>query len=140
MGSTYGMTFARAQLQRGNPDAALEAADKDVVERATSPEPHYDRACALEELERYDECLVSYERALVLNVTDKTLDPFMLDDAYFSALVAASKATPGPKAAALFARYAEICPNGEHLNDAKEWKARALGQLPSTLDKTKALG
>jgi tetratricopeptide (TPR) repeat protein len=134
------MTFARAQLQRGNPDAALEAADKDVIERDASPEPHFDRACALEELERFEESIAAYERALVLNLSDKTLDPFMLDDAYFSALVTASKSTPGQAAATLFARYAEICPNGGHLQDAQEWKQRALGRLPSTLDKTKALG
>lgn len=140
MSSTYGKTFARAHLERGDAEAALEAADQDLAQRPNSPEPHFDRACALEELEQFDASVEAYERSVVLNRTDKTLDRFMLDDAYFSALVNAATNGTQVDPAAWFSRYEVACPDGAHVAEAQEWRQRALGNLPSTLDKTKALG
>jgi tetratricopeptide (TPR) repeat protein len=136
------MSFARDQIERGDGDAALLAADDDVAARPTAPDAHYDRASALELLENYPASIEAYEHAIALNTEAKQVDGFMLDDAYFSALVAASRAETGDsaKAAAWFARYPSHSPAGAHLRDAEEWSRRALGVLKSTLDKTQTLG
>jgi tetratricopeptide (TPR) repeat protein len=136
------MSFARDHIERGDGDAALASADEDIAARPAAPDAHYDRASALELLENYPDSIEAYEHAIALNAEAKQIDGFMLDDAYFSALVAASRATVGDpaKAAAWFARYPSHSPTGAHLRDAEEWSKRALGVLTSTLDKTQALG
>lgn len=142
MGGGYGMTFAAGLIDQGKYEEAIVAATKALEGGDVGPEPFADRAAALDGLERYAEAAEEYERALVLNVTHRCLDQDVLDDAYFSALVAAAKDDAESSAAAgvqRLDRYASAMPRGRHVVDAGDWKKRLKGEMPSLLDKTKEM-
>ena len=64
----------------------------------------------------------------------------MLDDAYFSAALAAARSEAnGNLAQALLRldRYREVWPEGAHVLESRDWQKRLRGELPSLLDKTK---
>ena len=95
---------------------------------------------ALDMLERYAEAADAFERAFELDVAGD-LDRLELDDGYFSAALAAGRdeATRGDvsKAAARLDTYVSRFPLGNHVAEAKTWKARMRGEMPSLLDKTR---
>ncbi len=142
MAGRYGMSFAKKNIEEGDYDDAVAAATAAIEGGDQGPEPLFDRATAYELLERYEEAASDFEAAIARNTAVKELDPFVLDDAYFSALVAGAKqiAASDPRAAvAHLDRYARMCPGGAHLVDAEEWQRRVTGALPSLLDKTKPI-
>ena len=136
MSQTYGKSFAKGHIDRGEYDEAVAAATKAMEAKANDPEPHFDRGSAYDLLERHAEAVVDFERAIELNRVVSELDAFALDDAYFSAVLAAAKKEPVADAKKRLVRYREMLPEGEHLEDSKTWEKRLANELPSLLDKT----
>lgn len=142
MAGRYGMSFAKKHIEEGDYEEAVAAATAAIEGGDASPEPLFDRATAHELLEQYAEAVRDFEAAIARNRVTKELDPFVLDDAYFSALVAAAKQTgerDAREAMTLLDRYGKTCPDGGHLADARDWQKRLRGEMPSLLDKTKPL-
>ncbi len=134
------MSFAKKAIEQGDYDEAVVAATNAIEGGDGGPEPLFDRATALELLERYDEAVEDFERAIRHNLTEKVLDPFVLDDAYFSALLAAARAEgDGSRGATKLLRYAAVLPEGAHQADVRDWQKRLRGEMPSLLDKTRQL-
>ncbi len=135
------MSFARDLVERGDYEEAIEAATKAIEGGDATPEPLFDRARANELLERFPEALDDFEGAIRKNLARKEMSPFELDDAYFSAVVAASRAVSAAEGVKVLARYrafvAEHQTDGAHVRESLEWAARLEGRLPSLLDKTK---
>lgn len=134
----YGRSFVQELIDDGETEQALEEADKAVSERPEQALAHFDRASALEALERGADAIPAYEKALACNDNERTVEGFVLDDAYFSALVEAAQLLGSkPDAIALVSRYRTHAPSGAHLGEVAEWEARFAGRAPSLLDKTK---
>jgi tetratricopeptide (TPR) repeat protein len=136
MAGRYGMSFAKGHIEKGDYEEAVEAASKDIADGNAGPEPLFDRATALDFLERHAEAVTDFESAIKLNQTEKELDPFSLDDAYFSALLAAAR---GARDAAMLERYRALLPEGGHVAESRDWQKRLRGEMPSLLDRTKDL-
>jgi tetratricopeptide (TPR) repeat protein len=142
MGGRYGMSFAKKHIEDGDYEAAITAATEAIDGGDKGPEPLFDRATAYELVERYIEAVVDFEKAIEMNRAEKELDPFVLDDAYFSATLAAAKKevkSDLKKALGRLDRYRELLPEGAHVAESKDWQKRLKGEMPSLLDKTKDL-
>ena len=142
MAGRYGMSFAKKHIEEGDYEEAVKAATDALAGGDESPEHFVDRATAYDLLERHAEAVVDFELAIQKNNAEKELDPFLLDDAYFSAALAAARAeakTDLKKALARLDRYREVMPEGAHVVESRDWQKRLKGELPSLLDKTKAL-
>lgn len=142
MAGRYGMSFAKKHIEQGEYEEAIASATDEIEGGNAAAEPLFDRATAYELCERYAEAVADYERAIERNRNDKELDPFVLDDAYFSAALAAARAeamTKLQQALGRLDRYRELWPDGNHVAESRDWQRRLRGELPSLLDKTKAL-
>ena len=136
------MSFAKKFIEDGEYDEAIAAATKSIEEGDTGPEPLFDRATAYDLAERYLEAVTDFEAAIAKNGAEQEIDPFTIDDAYFSALLAASRKeaeSDVAKGVVLLQRYVQNAPKGEHLGDCHDWQKRLKGEMPSLLDKTKNL-
>jgi tetratricopeptide (TPR) repeat protein len=136
------MSFAKKHIEEGDYEEALLAATTAIEGGDHGPEPLFDRGTANELLERYAEAVADFERAIEKNNAEKELDPFVLDDAYFSALLSAAQAEAKAdlkKALARLDRYREVLPDGAHQTESRDWQKRLKGELPSLLDKTKSV-
>jgi tetratricopeptide (TPR) repeat protein len=134
------MSFAKKHIEQGDYEEAIAAATEEIEGGNSGPEPLFDRGTAYELSERWAEAVADFEQAIEKNRAEKELDPFMLDDAYFSAALAAARAeatTNLPQALARLDRYRELWPEGAHLFESRDWQKRLRGELPSLLDKTK---
>jgi tetratricopeptide (TPR) repeat protein len=142
MAGRYGMSFAKDLIEQGDYEEAIVAATRAIEEGEAGPEPLFDRGTANELAEHFDAAVTDFEAAIAKNRAAKELDPFMLDDAYFSALLAAARhdaeADVG-RGVTRLDRYAKTIPDGAHLKDVSDWQKRLRGELPSLLDKTKEL-
>ena len=142
MAGRYGMSFAKDLIEQGDYEEAVAAASRAIDDGDDGPEPLFDRATANELAEHFDAAVDDFEAAIVKNRAAKELDPFMLDDAYFSALLAAARhdaeADVG-RGVTRLDRYAKTVPDGVHLKDVADWQKRLRGEMPSLLDKTKDL-
>jgi tetratricopeptide (TPR) repeat protein len=136
MGQTYGKSFAKGHINRGDYEEAVKAATSDIAGGNEGPEPYFDRGTALDLLERHAEAVVDFEQAIEKNRVEETMDAFALDDAYFSALLAAAKKEPIADGKRRMGRYRELLPAGEHTDDSVTWEKRLANELPSLLDKT----
>ncbi|AKV01938.1 hypothetical protein AKJ09_08601 [Labilithrix luteola] len=137
------MSFAKSLIEKGDYEEAIAAATEDIEGGNHGPEPLFDRATACELAERYADAVRDFEAAIDTNRAEKELDPFVLDDAYFSALLAGARdeaARDVRSAVAMLDRYATTLPEGAHLADARDWQKRLRGELPSLLDKTRDIG
>ncbi len=140
MAGRYGMSFAKSLIERGDYAEAVEAATAELAGGTPGPEPYFDRATALELLEDYGQALPDFEEAIRVNERERELDPFALDDAYFSALIASAQHAPDvERDVSRLARYRELLPSGEHVQESHDWERRLRGQLPSLLDKTRGV-
>jgi hypothetical protein len=140
MAGRYGMSFAKELIEKGDYEEAASAATEAIAGGDAGPEPLFDRATALELLERFDEAVADLEQAIAKNRAEKVLDPFVLDDSFFSALLGAARARAESDARAgakMLERYAELLPDGAHLAESRDWQKRLRGEMPSLLDKTK---
>jgi tetratricopeptide (TPR) repeat protein len=134
------MSFAKKFIEDGEYDEAIAAATKSIEDGDSGPEPLFDRATAYDLAERYLDAVTDFEAAIVKNGAEQEIDPFTIDDAYFSALLAAARKEAESdvgKGVALLQRYVQNAPKGEHLGDCRDWQKRLKGEMPSLLDKTK---
>lgn len=142
MAGRYGMSFAKKHIEAGDYEEAITSATEQIADGDSGPEPLFDRGTAYELAERYVESVADFEAAVVLNRAEKEIDPFVLDDAYFSAALAAARhEAQADLAAALrrLGRYRELSPEGAHVAESRDWEKRLRGELPSLLDKTKSV-
>lgn len=142
MAGRYGMSFAKKHIEDGDYDAAIEAATVTINDGDHGPEPLFDRATAYDLAGRYLEAVTDFEAAMTKNMAEPEIDPFTIDDAYFSALLSAAReaaATDVRKGVELLHRYVQYAPKGEHLTECGDWQKRLRGELPSLLDKTRAV-
>lgn len=140
MAGRYGMSFAKKHIEEGEYDEAVVAATKSIEDGDSGPEPLFDRATAYDLLERHAEAVADFEQAVLKNLAEKELDPFALDDAYFSAALAAARVEAKAdllRALARLDRYREVLPEGAHVAESRDWQRRLKGEMPSLLDKTK---
>ena len=136
------MSFAKKHIEEGDYEKAIAAATASIADGDLGPEPLFDRATAYDLAERYLEAVADFEAAITLNGAEQEIDPFTIDDAYFSALLSAARKESErdvPKALVLLQRYMQYAPKGEHVADCADWQKRLKGELPSLLDKTKNL-
>jgi hypothetical protein len=136
------MSFAKKHIEGGDYDEAIAAATRSIEDGDVGPEPLFDRATALDLAERHHDAVSDFEAALVLNAAEQEIDPFTIDDAYFSALLAAARKESERDVAAgvaLLQRYKQFAPAGEHVAECLDWQRRLKGELPSLLDKTRDL-
>jgi tetratricopeptide (TPR) repeat protein len=132
---SYGRTFASKLIQDGQCDQAIAEATKSIALEADNPEHYLDRATALSQLGRDGEAVPDLRRALELDVEVQLLETDLVDDAFFSALLAAARALPVEEGCALLASYRGTLPEGRHLADADSWSLRLRGQLPTNWQK-----
>lgn len=144
MAGRYGMSFAKSLIEKGDYEEAIASATEEIEGGNAGPEPLFDRATALELEERFAEAVEDFQRAIEVNDREKELDPFVLDDAFFSALLSASRQLAEAKKIAegvgMLDRYARLLPAGAHVQDARDWQKRLRGEMPSLLDKTRDFG
>jgi tetratricopeptide (TPR) repeat protein len=136
------MSFAKKHIEDGEYEEAIAAATKSIADGDAGPEPLFDRATAYDLAERYDEAVADFEAAIARNGVEQEIDPFTIDDAYFSALLSAARKAAETDVATgvtLLQRYLQNAPKGEHLADCADWQKRLKGEMPSLLDKTKNL-
>lgn len=137
------MSFAKDHIEQGDYEEAIVAATRAIEEGDDGPEPLFDRGTANELAEHYDAAVSDFEAAIAKNQAAKELDPFLLDDAYFSALLAAARhdaESDVGRGVARLDRYAKAIPDGgAHAKDVSDWQKRLRGEMPSLLDKTKEL-
>jgi tetratricopeptide (TPR) repeat protein len=136
------MSFAKKHIEDGDYEEAIKAATQSIEDGDAGPEPLFDRATAYDLAERHLDAVTDFEAAIARNTAEQEIDPFTIDDAYFSALLAAARKeaeSDVAKGVALLQRYLRIAPNGEHLADCRDWQKRLEGKMPSLLDKTKDL-
>ena len=137
------MSFAKKFIEEGEYEKAIAAATTSIKDGDAGPEPLFDRATAYDLAERYLDAVSDFEAAITQNGVEQEIDPFTIDDAYFSSLLSASRkeaeADVG-KGVALLQRYTQFAPKGEHLVECRDWQKRLRGELPSLLDKTKDVG
>jgi tetratricopeptide (TPR) repeat protein len=132
MGHQYGMSRAATLIEAGEFEAAVQAASEDITREAENSEHWWDRGSAFAALERYDEAVADFTRAKEVDQKSAVLDDDMLDDAYFSALLGAARATANIAAGcAKLEHYAALFPSGRHLQDADDWQKRLRGELKS---------
>ena len=127
MAGRYGMSFAAKLIQEGKYLEAVEEATRAAARDEEDPAPLVERANAYAWLERYAEAVKNLEAALVLDETAGVLEVDVVDDAYFSALLGASKLearTSLEAAGRTLARYGAVLPAGRHLADAAAWPER----------------
>ena len=142
MAGRYGMSFAKKHIEQGDYEEAIASATEEIEGGNAGPEPLFDRGTAYELSERYAEAVADFESALLKNLGEKELDPFVLDDAYFSAVLAAARSEAKSdlkQALARLDRYRELVPEGAHAAESADWQKRLRGELPSLLDKTKSV-
>ena len=138
MAGRYGMSFAKKHIDDGEYEEAIAAATSQIDAGTGGPEPFFDRGTAYELSERFAESVVDFEHAIAMNTAAKELDPFTIDDAYFSASLAAARAETDVKKGLVFLdRYREILPSGAHVAESRDWQKRLKGEMPSLLDRTK---
>jgi len=134
------MSFAKKHIEAGDYEDAIKAATQSIDDGDAGPEPLFDRATAYDLAERHLEAVTDFEAAITKNAAEQEIDPFTIDDAYFSALLAAARKEAERdvgKGVGLLQRYVQFAPKGEHLADCRDWQKRLKGEMPSLLDKTK---
>ncbi len=124
------MSFAAKLIEEGKYDEAVTEATKLVEKTPDSPLPLVDRAAAYELLERYDEAVADYERALLLDQTAAVLETDLVDDSYFNALISAATELckrDKKEGGKLLDRYGATLPDGSHHDEIVDWRSRLVG-------------
>lgn len=142
MSGQYGRSFASKLIQDGKLEEAIEAATRAIALEEDNPEHWADRAAARVELGREAEAAEDFERALSLDEQAGVLETDLVDDAYFSALLAAARREAErsvDEACRRLGRYQTVLPSGRHLRDADDWARRLRGELKTEYVKTREL-
>jgi tetratricopeptide (TPR) repeat protein len=126
------MSRAAVLNDAGEYEAAVQASTDEIAREPHNSEHLWDRGSALASLERYEEAVADFERAKIVDAKTEVLDDDMLDDAYFSALLGAARATTDVAAGcAKLERYLTQFPSGRHVQDMSDWQKRLRGELKS---------
>jgi hypothetical protein len=136
------MSFAKKYIEDGDYEKAIAAATSSIKDGDLGPEPLFDRATAYDLAERHLDAVTDFEAAITKNGAEQEIDPFTIDDAYFSSLLSAARKEAERdvgKGIALLQRYLQFAPKGEHHAECADWQKRLRGELPSLLDKTKGV-
>jgi tetratricopeptide (TPR) repeat protein len=137
---TYGRSFANKLIQDGAFEAAIDAATQALASEDDNPEHFVDRATAYVALGRDAEAVDDFVRALTLDAEAQILETDLIDDAYFSALLAAARTERDIEAGcARLGGYRDVLPAGRHLTDAEEWTQRLRGERKSTFTKVREI-
>jgi tetratricopeptide (TPR) repeat protein len=133
----YGRSFANKLIQDGKYDEAIESASKAITLEDDNPEHYADRAAAFVLLGRDAEAVTDFVRALELDEAAQVLETDLIDDAYFSALLAVARTQDVAAGCRTLAGYAAVLPKGRHLADADSWARRLRGELKSEFVKVR---
>ena len=140
MSGQYGRSFSSKLIQDGKYEEAIVEAAKAIAQEDDEPEHFVDRATALVHLDRNAEAVQDFVRALQLDGSAGILESDLIDDAYFSALLAAARNDAESDVDAGCARlqtYLETLPAGRHVDDVRTWTLRLRGQLKSEFVKVR---
>src|SRR4051794_34571646 len=91
MSGQYGRSFASKLVQDGKYEQGIAEATKAIAMEDDNPEHFVDRATAYVQLDRNAEAVGDFVRALTLDETTNILETDLIDDAYFSALLATAR-------------------------------------------------
>jgi tetratricopeptide (TPR) repeat protein len=121
---TYGALFSTQLVRDGRYAEAIETATREIAVQPDEPEAFFNRGQALTALERFDEAVADYQRALQLDDSASSLDPESVDDELFFALRSAAEARKADRAEAIrtLERYQQILPHGRHVEDIGKWR------------------
>jgi tetratricopeptide (TPR) repeat protein len=119
----YGALFSSKLVLEGRFDEAVETASREVATQPDEPEAYFNRAQALTALNRFEEAVADYEKALSLDDSASSVDPETIDDELFFALRSSAAARKDDPEAAIgiLERYRQILPTGRHLEDIAKW-------------------
>jgi tetratricopeptide (TPR) repeat protein len=137
MSGQYGRSFASKLIEDGKYAEAIAEADRAIAAEDDNPEHFVDRATALVQLTRDPEAVPDFVRALALDEQAQVLETDLIDDAYFSALLAAARAGDVEAGCRMLAGYKDVLPKGRHLADAESWTRRLRGELKSEFVKVR---
>jgi hypothetical protein len=138
MSGQYGRSFASKLIQDGKYEQAIAEATKAIGAEDDNPEHFVDRATACVQLDRNAEAADDFVRALELDETAGILETDMVDDAYFSSLLAAARADASvDDGCRRLAGYLDALPRGRHVKDVTDWQRRLRGELKSEFVKTR---
>lgn len=137
--SVYGRSFASKLIQDGKYEQAIDEAGKAIALEPENPEHWADRANACVQLGRDADSLPDFVRALALDEEAQVLETDLIDDAYFSALLAAARTQPVDAGCKMLSSYAQTLPKGRHVRDAAEWQERLRGERKSEFVKVRDL-
>jgi tetratricopeptide (TPR) repeat protein len=133
----YGRSFASKMIEDGKYEEAIEAASKAIAGEDDNPEHYVDRATALVQLGRDAEAVPDFVKALALDEQAQVLETDLIDDAYFSALLAAARSIDTAAGCRMLSEYRGVLPRGRHLTDAETWTRRLRGELKSEFVKVR---
>lgn len=121
---TYGALFSTQLVRDGRYTEAIETATREIAAQPDEPEAFFNRGQALTALERFDEAVGDYQRALALDDSASSVDPESIDDELFFALRSAAEHHKGDAAEAVrtLERYRQILPHGRHVDDIAKWR------------------
>ncbi len=119
----YGALLSSKLVADGRYTDAVEAATSEMVTQPDEPEAYFNRGQALAGLERFEEAIADYEKALSLDDSASSVDPETIDDEIFFALRRAADArrSDPERAVQTLERYRQVLPNGRHLDDIGKW-------------------
>lgn len=140
MSGQYGRSFASKLIQDGKYEQAIAEATRAIALEDDNPEHYVDRATACVQLDRNAEAAEDFVRALALDDEAGLLETDLVDDAYFSALLAVARDEARQSVDAgvrRLATYRDALPSGRHLGDADTWTRRLTGELKSEFVKAR---
>jgi tetratricopeptide (TPR) repeat protein len=119
----YGALLSSKMVSEGRFAEAVEAATSEMITQPGDPEAYFNRAQALAGLERFEEAVKDFEKALSMDASESSVDPEIIDDELFFALrsLAASRKAAPEAAIGIIERYRQILPGGRHLDDIAKW-------------------
>jgi tetratricopeptide (TPR) repeat protein len=125
----YGQLRSRKLCAEGRFEEAIAAAGAELAADPGEPEAHFNRGQALAGLERFEEAVAEYQRALAMDASASALDPEAADDELFFALRRQAEvlAADRPAAIATLGRYLTILPAGRHVDDVPKWIDKLTG-------------
>ena len=97
----YGALFSSKLVVDGRFAEAIEAATSEIVTQPDEPEAYFNRGQALAALDRFEEAVADYEKALSMDDSASSVDPETIDDEIFFALRRAADGKRGDPAAAV---------------------------------------
>lgn len=140
MSGQYGRSFASKLIQDGHYEQAIAEASRAIALEDDNPEHYVDRATACVQLDRNAEAAADFVRALALDGEAGLLETDLVDDAYFSALLAVAREEARgsvEEGCRRLSGYRETLPEGRHLKDAEDWSRRLRGELKSEFVKAR---